>query len=147
MSARNVTREQVVRLARTWLGTPFHHQGRVRGVGVDCVGLVIGVARELGLVPDGFDVTGYVRQPDGTSFTRLAGAHMRRIESWDMQPGDVVAVTFDHHPQHMGILGAYLHGGLSIIHAASAHGKVVETRLLLGGGMRFDAAYALPGVT
>ena len=22
--------------ALTWLGTPYHHQGRVKGVGVDC---------------------------------------------------------------------------------------------------------------
>ena len=37
----------VVRMARTWLGTPYHHQGRVKGAGVDCGGLVIGVARFL----------------------------------------------------------------------------------------------------
>ena len=35
--------------ARTWLGTPFKHQGRVKGVGVDCLGLLIGVAQELDL--------------------------------------------------------------------------------------------------
>ena len=37
------TRTDVVAAAREWLGTPFHHQARLRGVGVDCVGLVIGV--------------------------------------------------------------------------------------------------------
>ncbi len=35
----------VVRTARTWLGTPYHHQGRLKGVGVDCAGLLIGVAQ------------------------------------------------------------------------------------------------------
>lgn len=33
----------VVTLARGWIGTPYHHQGRVRGVGADCLGLVLGL--------------------------------------------------------------------------------------------------------
>ncbi len=47
---------EVVRVARTWLGTPYHHQGRVKGAGVDCAGLSVGVAKELGL--SDVDVTG-----------------------------------------------------------------------------------------
>ncbi len=39
--------ERVVILARTWLGTPYHHQASVRGHGCDCLGLVRGVYREL----------------------------------------------------------------------------------------------------
>jgi NlpC/P60 family putative phage cell wall peptidase len=39
--------EDVVRLARTWIGTPYHHQASVRGSGCDCLGLVRGVWREL----------------------------------------------------------------------------------------------------
>jgi hypothetical protein len=45
--------------------TPFHHQARLEGVGVDCVGLVISVAREMGAVPADWDVGGYGRVPDG----------------------------------------------------------------------------------
>jgi len=33
-------RELVVKEARTWLGTPYQHRGRVKGVGVDCGGLL-----------------------------------------------------------------------------------------------------------
>lgn len=32
---------------REWLGTPYHHQACVRGVGCDCVGLVRGIYRAL----------------------------------------------------------------------------------------------------
>lgn len=46
------TRQEVVREAHTWLGTPYHHQGRVKGVGVDCGMLLIEVFRDCGLVPD-----------------------------------------------------------------------------------------------
>lgn len=38
--------ETIVVLARRWLGTPYHHQASLRGVGADCVGLVRGVYSE-----------------------------------------------------------------------------------------------------
>lgn len=139
-------RAQVVATARSWLGTPFHHQARQRGVGVDCVGLVIGVARELALVASDFDVTGYARVPDGVSFMLLAATYMTPIARTAMQAGDVVALSFDQDAQHFGVLGPYAHGGLSIIHAASRSGRVIETRLLFGADMHFVAAFALPGV-
>jgi NlpC/P60 family putative phage cell wall peptidase len=39
--------EQVIAAARGWLGTPYHDQASVKGVGCDCLGLVRGVWREL----------------------------------------------------------------------------------------------------
>lgn len=33
-------RSRVLIEARSWLGTPYHHKGRVKGVGVDCGGLL-----------------------------------------------------------------------------------------------------------
>lgn len=38
---------EVVTLARGWLGTPYHHQASVKGAGCDCLGLVRGIWREL----------------------------------------------------------------------------------------------------
>ena len=35
-------RDSIVAEARTWLDTPYLHQGRRKGHGVDCLGLVIG---------------------------------------------------------------------------------------------------------
>ena len=134
----------IVTEARTWVGTPYHHQARLKGVGVDCAGLVIGVARALDLVAPAFDVAGYARQPDGWSFLAWADQHMSRIPRATMAPGHCVVVRFGKHPQHIGIVGDYLHGGLSIIHARVGKG-VVETRLLLDDNMQFVAAYAMPG--
>lgn len=139
-------RYAVVTEARAWLGTPFHHQARLKGVGCDCVGLVIGVARALALVPPAFDVPPYPRAPDGTSLLALTDAHMTRLPQDAMQPGDVVVVAFDREPQHLGVVGDYRHGGLSIIHAHSVHGSVIETRLFFSRSLRFVAAYQLPGV-
>lgn len=33
-------RELVIAEAKTWIGTPYQHRGRVKGVGVDCGGLL-----------------------------------------------------------------------------------------------------------
>ena len=37
----------VVTVARAWLGTPYHDQASLRGVGCDCLGLARGVWREM----------------------------------------------------------------------------------------------------
>jgi len=139
------TRAEVVAEARTWIGTPWVHQHRVKGIGIDCVGLIICVARDLGLSPQGTDWTGYGKHPDG-SMLPLCDQHMIRISKDAMQPGDVLVMAIERDPQHMGIVGDYRHGGLSLIHAASKTGRVIETRLMFARNQLFRGAYALPGV-
>lgn len=38
---------RVIAAARGWLGTPYHHQASLRGVGTDCLGLLRGMYAEL----------------------------------------------------------------------------------------------------
>lgn len=45
--AAAVSKDDIVRVARSWLGTPYHHQASLKGVGTDCLGLVRGVWREI----------------------------------------------------------------------------------------------------
>ena len=40
----------VCTIARSWLGTPYHHMGRVKGAGVDCAMFPLEVYREAGLI-------------------------------------------------------------------------------------------------
>lgn len=42
-----VSPDRIVAAARRWLGTPYHHQASVLGVGCDCLGLARGVYRDL----------------------------------------------------------------------------------------------------
>ena len=42
-----IERETIVAAARGWLGTPYHPQASVKGVGCDCLGLIFGLWREL----------------------------------------------------------------------------------------------------
>ena len=139
------TRAEVIAEAYTWLAMPWKHQHRTKAVAVACAGLVIGVARELGLVAPDFDFTGYGRQPDGTLLA-VCERFMTRIPRDEMQAGDVLVVAVENDPQHMGVLVDYRHGGLSLIHASSTAGKVVETRVMFARNFLFRASFRLPGV-
>lgn len=46
-AARQVMQNRVIKLARSWAGTPYHHQQSVKGAGCDCLGLVRGVYEAL----------------------------------------------------------------------------------------------------
>lgn len=43
----SIERNHIVELTRSWIGTPYHHQAAMKGVGCDCLGLVRGLWREL----------------------------------------------------------------------------------------------------
>jgi NlpC/P60 family putative phage cell wall peptidase len=47
MTSPYMTSAKIVATARSWLGTPYHHQAALKGVGCDCLGLVRGVYEEL----------------------------------------------------------------------------------------------------
>lgn len=146
------TRADVAAEARAWLGTPFAHQARTKGLGTDCGGLVGGVAVALGIVsPDWWQTHfdprfgGYGRQPANGTLQRVLESFMARGD--DPQCGDVVLMSFASEPQHVGILANYRWGGLSIVHALEAAGKVIEHRLSPIWRSRIVAGYAYPGVT
>lgn len=142
------TLADVVTEARTWIGTRYHHQARLKQVGVDCVGLVIGVARELDLIARDFDVGGYSPTPDGTSLKRGCAEFLDAVSLGDVRPGHVLLLRFRREPQHMAIVADYLHGGLSMIHAdgGAATNRVVENRVDEKWRSRVVAAYALRGL-
>lgn len=144
------TRAEIVRVARTYINTPFAHRGRQPGLGLDCAGVPICVCRELGTVAPDFDVPAYTPTPDGHTMIEWCNANLQRVEQAAMQPGDMVIAIVDKDPQHIGILGDYRHGGLSIIHACNAGScappRVIETRLMFSRALRFVAAFALPGI-
>src|SRR3954464_8104787 len=42
------TQRAIVAAARSWVGTPYQHQQMLKGVGVDCVGVILGTGFESG---------------------------------------------------------------------------------------------------
>lgn len=144
-----MNRAEVIAEARRWIDTPFSHQGRTRGLGCDCRGLVGGVAVSLGLVPDSwwaeFDAMfgGYPEQPPPGLMKRACSTFMQATE--DPEPGDVVIMAFLTDAQHMGILTPYRYGGLALVH--SLHGKGVrEHRLAPSLASKIVQGFRLPGV-
>ena len=134
-----VTREQFVAEARTWLGTPYQHQGRLKGIACDCIGLVICTAQALGLTE--FDIRDYGRRPDGR-LRPVMESHMKKVPLFDAQAADVILFVWQTVPLHVGILTDRDH----FIHAYLPNRAVVESRL--DGKMRSQvvAAYHLPEV-
>lgn len=142
-----MTPQQIVDAAFTLIGTPFHHQGRVPGVGVDCIGVPIIVARMMGLVANDFDVSGYSAMPDGVELMKLADQYMQRSDS-DEVGGVTVVAWRDGPPQHFGVVVPHPHGGLGLIHADSMRQKCVTLmRIEYGRYMRRVQSYRMPGVT
>jgi uncharacterized phage protein (TIGR02218 family) len=101
---RRVETAEIVAAARTWLGTPWRHQGRLKGVAVDCGGLILGVGREFGLLD--FDVHAHGRIPDGQQLRVLCDRHLVSKPIAEAAPGDVLLMRFTRHPQHLAIVGA-----------------------------------------
>lgn len=136
-------RNDIVNKAREFMGTPFHHQGRLKGVGVDCIGLLTGVAEELGIKL--VDNTKYTRNPDGKHFMEQMRKNMSEIPVDEAQIGDVIIFWFDRHtkfPQHAGILT-----DIGIIHTYGDVGKVTENTLTDKWKEQMITAFQFPGVT
>lgn len=119
--------QEIVATARTYLGTPFHHQGRLRGTGIDCVGLLVGVATELGLTQR--DNQTYGRQPDGRTLLAELRAELDEISLRVRAPGDVLVFWMlrrQRWPQHIGfatdvgLLHTYQHVGRVVEHGLDA---------------------------
>lgn len=143
----SVRRDQIVALARSWIGTPYRHQGSAKGAGSDCLGLIRGVWRDLhGLEPE--DVPAYSldwSEPQrDEALWRAARRHMVEKPAVRMVPGDVLLFRMRDGSvaKHMGILAR---GGAesSFIHAYSRHG-VVESALSAPWFRRVVAVFEFP---
>lgn len=148
---------EVVKAARSWIGTPFCHQGRHKAVAeragaCDCLGVLVGVAEELELRSvDGdllaqFDVRDYGHIPDGARLQHMLDALLRPVRVEDISAGDVLLMRFERLPQHLAIVSDHTQGGLGIIHALAAMRKVVEHRLDAQWHRRIVRAYRVSGV-
>ena len=97
------SRIEVVEFLRTMLGTPFHHQGRLPGVGIDCIGAVI-VPLQYFKIMD-YDVGIYSRLPDSSKIYAFLSEAEKNGIAWvipkkDRLPGDVGLFRIRKEPQH-----------------------------------------------
>lgn len=96
--------------ARKWIGTPYLHQGRLIGIGVDCVGLIVGVGHSLGLTD--WDSTDYTNQPNPALMRATMNEHLDPVSQIDMRSGDILWFAISKDPRHVAI-----YTGSGIIHS------------------------------
>jgi NlpC/P60 family putative phage cell wall peptidase len=91
------TRAAIVAHARTWIGTPYHHQASCIGIGTDCLGLIRGIFRSL-YGHEAESIPGYARDwAEGAGEeTMLAAArrHLVEIAPSAAEPGDVLIFRY-----------------------------------------------------
>jgi NlpC/P60 family putative phage cell wall peptidase len=136
-----ITRADVVTEARRWIGTPYQHQARCLGAGVDCAGLVIEVARSLGIFS--VDYADYGQLPHQGLLRRLCDAHLERID--EVEPGCVLLIAFLPGPSQEQHLAIMTDAG-TIVHAYANVGECVEHRYSLAWQSRVRQVYRYPGV-
>lgn len=120
-------RTAFVSAARSLVGVPFKHRGRTER-GIDCLGVVAYALRAVGREPEDERLYGRDPTPDAPRLRNSLVAHFGEPVA-EMRPGCVVSMTWHGLPNHVAVIGAYPHGGLSLIHAVAAERRVIETRL------------------
>lgn len=134
-----MTRGKIIKAARELLGTPWAHQGRMPGLGIDCAGVVVHILKLNGI---DYDIAGYSYEPNG-ELTCHADACLTRIPKEQFQPADVLVFRIKRLPQHVaiatdkGILHSYNRG-------AGVQSRVVETGLTEQWRSHIVAAYQFP---
>jgi NlpC/P60 family putative phage cell wall peptidase len=114
-------RQAIIAEAKTWIGTRFHHMASLKGAGCDCLGLIYGVYRAVGLVGE-IKIPFY--RPDQfrhrSEETYLAGLLEYGHEVDCPEPGDIALFKYGR---------LYWHGGIvvewpKLIHAFADRGEV-----------------------
>jgi len=127
----------LIREARECIGTPYQHQGRLKGVGLDCLGLILHVAKATGTDVSKFNERPYGPVPNGKMLKDTLDSVLVRI--WDceksslsflpyLKNSDLFLITWKRFPSHMGFaaVGPY---GWNIIHSHADSRFVTEHRL------------------
>lgn len=96
-----ITGKDIIKIAKTYLDTPWKHQGRVKKVGIDCAGLIVKVMEELGL-DISFDLIAYERIPDGLKLAQLCNENGKQKTFNEVEDGDVLLFNVLGNPQHLG---------------------------------------------
>ena len=140
------TRAAIVAVAQSWIGTPYHHQASLRGVGCDCLGLLRGVWREV-IGPEPARVPPY--RPDwalGGEDTLLAAAelHLEPIAADLAEVGDVLLFRWRGHlpAKHCAILTSEA----TMVHAHDG-ASVAEVALTPWWRRHHAGAFRFPGIS
>ncbi len=144
MSRSQTAPARIIKAARAWIGTPYHDQASVRGVGCDCLGLIRGVWREV-LGDEPMPVPPYSRDWGETGAVEVlaeaARAAMIELPIEDARTGDIIlfCMRAGAIAKHAGILSP----SHRFIHAYERTG-VIEEVLTPAWQRRIAFAFRFP---
>lgn len=141
-----IARAHIVAIARSWKGTPYHHQASRKGVGTDCLGLVRGIWREL------YDTPAEEPPPYTADWAEASGRetlleaahrHLQPVAYESLAAGDVLVFRYrvGSPAKHVAILA----DDTRMIHAIQGL-PVSEHAYTAWWSRRLVAAFAFPGV-
>lgn len=139
-------RRDIIRSARNLLRTPFHHQGRVPGHGIDCAGVLVEIARDLGM--PFVDCPSYSRFPrHGTMSDYLRKSGCQEIPVSRAIAGDILTFWYQKRDrENHGAVLSERNGTQTIIHAYADIGMVLEQDFDEFWRERVMTAWMFPGV-
>ena len=140
MSSKNT----IVSSARSWLGTPYRHQAATKQAGCDCLGLIVGVWRDV-LGGAQIDLPPYSAnwrdQSHAQELSEIAAKHLIARGVSPLEAGNVVLFNMraDEAAKHCGIIVDNDH----FIHAQERVG-VVEVPLSNWWRRRISTQFRFP---
>lgn len=117
-------KEKLIEIIKEYKDTPFHHQGRVKKIGVDCVGLIICACKEVGLIIK--DCNDYNNVPSKGLLENELNNQLILKNKENIDVGDVLLFKFLNDPQHVALVTEINDNNIKIIHSYSKVGKVIE---------------------
>lgn len=135
-------RAAVIAEARTWMRTPWHHMGRIKGAGVDCGMLLAEVYAAAGVVeplpPFEHYTADWMLHRSEEQFTAWLQKYCREIEA--PAPADIVLFRFGRTASH----GAIVVEWPIVIHAYRQEGGVVVSDASMGRLAGREVSYFSP---
>lgn len=131
--------KKIVEIAKQWINTPFHAQGRKKYIGCDCIGLIIGIANELGAISIKDNMPIYTHDTheyncirDSHKLKTMVSEHLREVSFKNFIKGNVLLYKFNENRYHVGIVSEIMHlsqdlsQDIRIIHSCLASRCVIE---------------------
>lgn len=141
-----ITRQEIVDFARQFKGVQYKHQGRT-GQGLDCGGILVLLAEELGIYHESKEQLRYGGNPEKFILKQELDRYFVKIRLSEIQRGDIVLMKIvASRPHHIAIVSEYSAQSFGIIHTYDTVGKVVEHRMNQMWRDKIVQSYKVPGV-
>ncbi len=133
---------ELVKVAKTWVGVPVKPVGSYRH-GVNCLGLLVGIVRELGgfedMISDLEKNIGFKAPINSHDLLHKMSSnkHLRSIRPIIKRPGNILLFFTLAGPQHIGIV---TEPGI-VLHSSQTKKKVIEHRIPSGWRVALECEF------